>query len=184
MQNTFKLLVTSAFLAISCHAGVKAQLTARKGDLTITYYQRKEISADDFFQKKMAVEKYYKVAGRKFEIFFEKDNYLYCGKRLSGNKEIKLDTLYIILKDELIQTFPDYHVDGYQVRNVIYEYLKKNIPEYRISGLGNNFTYTVDKSIITVVYEQITHRYIARKSRKFYIKINAKDLTILEFKTV
>ena len=130
----------------------------------------------------MRVEKNYKVAGRKFEIFFEKDEYVFCVKRLSGSRNITLDTLYTIAKDNLILTFPDYHLDGYQVRNIVYEYLKNNVPGYSIPGSTSKFTYDIDKSVIKVIYEQITRKYIKRRSSKYHFKIDTNNLTVLEFK--
>ncbi|MBW3522880.1 hypothetical protein [Chryseobacterium sp. NKUCC03_KSP] len=149
--------------------------------ITINYNHRKTISANDFFQAKMAVDRDYKVAGRKFEIFFEKDDNVFCGKRLSGDRDIKLDTLFSIAKDDLITTFPDYHLDGYQVRNIVYSYLKENIMGYGVLAGKNKFKYSIDKSLVKIVYEQMTNKYILSKSTKYYFKLDTKNMKIVDF---
>lgn len=182
MQTKIRLIILYTFLYFCFNACVYAQNRISHDLITITYNHQQNISANSFFQNKMMVEKDYKVAGRKFEIFFEKDNYVFCGKRLSGSRDIKVDTLYTIAKDSLILTFPDYNLEGYQLKNIVYVYLKENITSYSILEGKNKFKFNIDKSLIRIVYEQITHKYIRRKSTKYYFTIDTKNLKIVDFK--
>lgn len=180
MQNKKKLIIL--FFCFGFSGCLLSQNRMSHNLITINYSHLQNISANSFFQNKMTVEKDYKVAGRKFEIFFEKDNNVFCGKKLSASKEIKVDTLYTISKDSLMMTFPDYHLEGYQVKNIVYAYLKDNIPGYGILDGKNKFKYKIDKSLIKIVYEQITHKYIKRKSTKYYFILDSKNLNIVDFK--
>lgn len=182
MQIKKKLIILCSFFYFCFSACVHAQNRISHNHITINYRHLQNISANSFFQNKMKGEKDYKVAGRKFEIFFEKDNNVFCGKRLSGSKDIKVDTLFTISKDSLIMTFPDYHLEGYQVKNIVYAYLKDNIPGYGILAGKNKFKYNIDKYLIKIVYEQITHKYIKRKSEKYYFMLDSKNLNIVDFK--
>lgn len=149
---------------------------------TISYQHKKEISVEKFFHKKMKVEKDYKVSGRKFEIFYEKDDLIYCGKNLTANKNIKVDTLYIIPKRLLLPEFSAYHLDGYQVRDAVYQYLRSNVKGFTNHDYKNHFIYKVDKNIITVMLEQVSHKYLLRKSIKYLLKVDTAKLEIQEFK--
>lgn len=142
------------------------------------------MSAEDFFQKRMRQSKMYKVTGKKLEIFFEKNNMFFLGRNLisgSSGTVIKVDTLYIIPKENLINYFPYYHLEGDDVRAVVYKYLYKNIPGFS-GNISSRFTFKLDKNIINVDYVNITHRYIAKKSTSYHFKINTDSLEILEFK--
>lgn len=96
MQNKKKLIILFSFFYFGFSGCLLSQNRISHNLITINYSHLQNISANSFFQNKMTVEKDYKVAGRKFEIFFEKDNNVFCGKKLSASKEIKVDTLYTI----------------------------------------------------------------------------------------
>lgn len=132
----------------------------------------------------MKQSKRYKVSGKKLEIFFEKNNIFFLGRNLlSGNDRttIKVDTLYIIPKENLVNCFPDYQLEGEEIREVVYKYLHENIPDFS-GNVNSRFIYRLDKNILNVDYENITRRYIVKKSAVYHFKIHTDTLKILEFK--
>lgn len=72
MQTKIRLIILYTFLYFCFNACVYAQNRISHDLITITYNHQQNISANSFFQNKMMVEKDYKVAGRKFEIFLKK----------------------------------------------------------------------------------------------------------------
>ncbi|WP_374459886.1 hypothetical protein [Chryseobacterium taeanense] len=183
MKTKGKLFI-SFIVVVFLSFNANAQLQESKGEAKISYIHKKEMSVEDFFQKRMKQSKMYKVTGKKLEIFFEKDNTFFLGRNLlsgSDGKMVKVDTLYTIPKESLVTHFPAYHLEGDDVRDVIYKYLYKNIPGF--SGTVNSkFTYKLDKNIIDVDYKNISRRYIIKKSTGYHFKISTDDLKILDFK--
>jgi hypothetical protein len=183
MKSRGKLFI-SFIVAVFLSFNANAQLQESNGEATISYIHKKEMSPEDFFQKRMRQSKMYKVTGKKLEIFFEKKNTFFLGRNLvsgSNGTMIKVDTLYVIPKENLVNYFPDYQLEGDDVREMIYKYLYKNIPGFN-ENIGSRFTFKLDKNIINVDYVNITRRYIAKKSAIYHFKINTENLKILEFK--
>jgi len=181
MKGTFFM---SFMMAVFLLCNANAQLQEANGGTTIFYNYKKAMSAEDFFQARMKQSKVYKISGKKLEIFFEKNDTFFLGRNLlSGNERttIKADTLYIISKENLMSYFPDYQLEGEEVREVVYKYLRENIPNFS-GNMNSRFTYTLDKNILNVDYENITRRYIVKKSAVYHFKIHTGTLKILEFK--
>ncbi|WP_449386709.1 hypothetical protein [Chryseobacterium lineare] len=177
-------LFISFIVAVFLSFNANAQQRESNGKTMISYVQKKEMSAEDFFQKRMRQSKMYKVTGKKLEIFFEKDNTFFLGRNLLAGTDktsIKVDTLYIISQKILVNYFSDYQLEGEDVRDVVYKYLYKNIPGFS-GNISSKFTYKIDKNIIDVDYKNITRKYIAKKSAIYHFKINTENLKILEFK--
>lgn len=171
------------FIFLLC-TRISAQQLEGNGNITISYNYKKEMSVEDFFRTRMKQSKKYKVVGKKLEIFFEKDNTFFIGRNmLSGNdkKSVKVDTLFTIPKMNLVTAFPDYHLERDDVRDVVYKYLYKNVPGF--SGTVNStLIYKLDKNIIDVDYENVTRKYVIKKTTLYHFKISADDLKILDFK--
>ncbi|WP_346986199.1 hypothetical protein [Chryseobacterium sp. POE27] len=166
MKTRGKLFI-SFIVAVFLSFNANAQLQESNGEATISYIHKKEMSPEDFFQKRMRQSKMYKVTGKKLEIFFEKDNTFFLGRNLLAGTDktsIKVDTLYIISQKILVNYFPDYQLEGEDVRDVVYKYLYKNIPGFS-GNISSKFAYKIDKNIIDVDYKNITRKYIAKKKR-------------------
>lgn len=183
MKSRGKLFI-SFIVAVFLSFNANAQLQESNGEATISYIHKKEMSPEDFFQKRMRQSKMYKVTGKKLEIFFEKNNTFFLGRNLvSGSNEtmIKVDTLYVIPKENLVNYFPDYQLEGDDVREIVYKYLYKNIPGFS-GNINSKFVYKIDKNILEVDYNNITRKYVTKKSATYHFKINTDNLEILEFK--
>ncbi|SEM47829.1 hypothetical protein SAMN05421856_103447 [Chryseobacterium taichungense] len=184
MKTKQKLFIYFILFIFSLCTKISAQQLEGNGNVTISYIQKKEMSVEDFFQTRMKQSKKYKVVGKKLEIFFEKDNTFFLGRNmLPGNdkKSVKVDTLYTIPKMNLVAAFPDYHLEGDDVRDVVYRYLYKNVPGF--SGTVNStLIYKLDKNIIDIDYENVTRKYIIKKTALYHFKISTDDLKILDFK--
>ena len=114
-------LTFTFFCILFTFISIKGQKVEKFENLTITFSHKINMPVNDFFQNRMNQNALYKVAGKKFEVLYDKNDIVICGKPLSNDRiNIKVDTLFFVNKRELESFFPNYYLEGETVRNIIW----------------------------------------------------------------
>lgn len=147
----------------------------------LNYNEKKQISALDFFNIRMNQAKDYKVSGKKLEIFKDDTDFLFCAKfeKIDGNNFFA-ESVFVIPKGELLKIFPNYYVEGYQLRAMIYDFLLKNSENYSVNGFKNRFIYELVGNEFNVHYSQYKGKKIVNK----YFFVISENLQITESKNI
>lgn len=175
-------LTFTFFCILFTFISIKGQKVEKFENLTITFSHKINMPVNDFFQNRMNQNALYKVAGKKFEVLYDKNDIVICGKPLSNDRiNIKVDTLFFVNKRELESFFPNYYLEGETVRNIIFEHLKKIYGNEATPGNKKNiFKYYLDNNLLIVEYEQTNWRYIVNRTNKYRFIIDPLKIKVLE----
>jgi hypothetical protein len=137
----------------------------------------KEESVNDFLQRRNKNEEMYKINGKKCDIIYEGNDWIYYGYPhykfdKTQKKQIFCDTLFKVLKRDILKSLPNYkEFEGYKVRKILYPIIKEIARVEKCKYFTYKFEYCEIKTqrILEYVLITLSNSSSLLKKRK-YIK--------------